>query len=249
MSNVNNQKVTLKWNLWEVIKGKTASVLITIFVISTLLVSVTDMIGIRFISIVYTVPSVILGVLTVWIYQNHKNVNKMMVAGVSLEELERREKRFKWHSMFGILIGYVAWLYGISTMDMSRGIFMPLFIMIGFPIVFILVYKPINKLLVKVTHTNEGLIEDFTAGLYNKLLPEDCSSQADKIGILECLEKAEAHTVRGAMYVHRFKKGLKAVGKVGGVFGSIIGVLILLLTLGTVNRFNRSVGNNMRDLF
>jgi len=254
MNNTNNQKekTTLKWNLLEVLKGKTFSVLLSIFAAHFLLTTLTGMIGIQFIPVIYYVSSVIFGVLAAWIYQNRKNVNKMMVVGISLEELERREKKFKWHSLFGILIGYVLWISAIILMtqiEIHINIFVRLFIMIGFPVLFIIIYKPLNKMLVKITHTNEKLIQEFQQGWYNHILPEDCSSQADKYEIAKCLEKGEAHTVRGAMYVYRVKRCLKGVGKAGGVLGTIVGVFVLLLTLGMVNSFNKSVSGNMRDMF
>lgn len=265
-----NGKVSFKWSISEVIKGKTFPILVATYVSHILLENLCikwfesqmiffNSIGLSIVSLVCYLPAILVGILVVWLYQNSKDVSKMMVVGVSTEELERREKQFKWHGLFGLVIGYILWgLVTSIVMPIARemmnagnsmGWIIFFVLIIGVPVLIIATYNPINKKMVKKTRTNAELIEEYKAGLYDQLIPEDCANTTDKIGILVCLEKAEAHTVRGAIYVHRVKRFLKGFGKASGVVGKIAAVLLLIVTFGVVNNLSKEIGDAIDDAF
>lgn len=265
MNNFTNEKISFKWTILEVLKGKTFPVLAAIYVsyftlnllFTFWLNGQSGFVEITFLPLIFGVLSILIGILMVWLYQNNKNVSKMMVVGVSTDELERREKKFKWHGLFGILIGYVLWILALAIgnpiaqnlIENGNSIGWLLFfaVTLGVPILIIVTYNPINKKMVEKTGTNVELVEEFKAGLYNQLLPEDCASKTDRNGILVCLEKAEAHTVRGAIYVHRAKRFLSGLGKMGGLVGAIVTVLLFVVTFGVVKGIGKAIGEEFDD--
>lgn len=268
MNDLQNGRTTFKWTIVEVLKGKTFPILVAIYICHIIFRQLSvywlesqmiflNSLGLSTVSLICYLPAILVGILFVWFYQNNKDINKMMVVGVSLEELERREKQFKWHGLFGLVIGYVLWGLSSSTVmpiaremmstGNSMGFILFFVLTIGIPIVIIVTYKPINNAMVEKTATNVELIAEYKAGLYDQLIPEDCINKTDRNGILICLQKAEAHTVRGAIYVHRAKRFLKGVIKIGGVIGSIATVLILIVTFGVVNGFSKNVTDEFND--
>jgi len=261
MSDLKKERVTFKWSIIETIKGKTFPILVTSYICHTWMNKFCvawfeskevffNSIGLSLVALFCYLPAIVAAILLVWIYQNNKNVNKMMVVGVSLEELERREKRFKWHGLFGLVIGYILWglVIAIFTPMVSELNFLTMLaIVVGIPVLVIVTYNPINKKMVEKTGTNRELIAEYKSGLYNQLLPEDCMSETDKKGILVCLEKAETHTVRGAIYVHRAKRFLKKIAGVGGVIGLAVAGILLLISFGVVNVFTKAVGEGIDD--
>lgn len=263
MSNTQNEKRSFKWSIADAIKGKTFPILIATYVSQMILnrLCVTwfeskevffNSIGLSLVSLICYLPAILIAILVVWFYQNNKDVNKMMVIGVSMDELERREKKFKWHGLFGLVIGYVLWGFLLTVVEpfvSEKTLSLLLLIMFGIPVLIIVTYNPINKKMVEITGTNRELIEEYKAGWYNQSLPEDCVNEKDKNGILVCLERAEAHTVHGAIYVHRAKRFLKGLGKMGGIVGAVLAGVILIITFGAVNGFSKSLGDSIDDAF
>ncbi|MBQ3559359.1 MAG: hypothetical protein IJA07_07615 [Agathobacter sp.] len=263
MSNLQNEKISFKWTIVETIKGKTFPILIAMYVSQMVLNRICiawfeskevffNSIGLSLVSLVCYLPAILIAIFVVWIYQNNKDVSKMMVVGVPIEELERREKKFKWHGLFGLVIGYLLWglvLTVVTPIATQIHGSMLLLIVIGIPVLIIITYNPINKKMVAKTKTNQELIEEFKVGWYEKLLPSDCVNEADKKGILVCLERAEAHTVHGAIYVYRAKRFLKGLGKISGIIGAILAGVILIITFGVVNGFSKNLGDNIDDAF
>lgn len=255
---MSEEKKTIKWSVLEVLKGKTFPVLVLVYVVRLLLQKIclisleNQMIylndtGISIVSTICYLPALVIGVLVVWLYQNQKDISKMMIADIPLEELERREKKFKWHGLYSILIGFTLWGYMIPI-GFSMGGFAGFVCMIGTPLLVIVLSKPINKTLLEKTETNKELIEEFSNGVYNACIPEDLNTKGDWDGVLEVLEKGEAHTIRGAFYVRRFKKAVKKVASVGGVFGTILGVILFIVTFGVANNMGKAIGKSMSDL-
>ena len=200
MSNLTNEKISFKWTILEVLKGKTFPVLVAIYVCQMLLNNLCiswfesqmiffNSIGLSIVSLICYVPAILIAILVVWIYQNNKNVTKMKVFGISIEELEHREKRFKWHGLFGLVIGYILWglvssiMMPVAQEMMALGnstgwtIFFAL--ILGIPVLIIVTFNPINKKMVEKTGTNVELIEEYKQGLYEELITEDCINETD----------------------------------------------------------------------
>ena len=178
-----------------------------------------------------------------------------------------KSARPKWNIVYSLLLGYLLLVIlasaGISlysqwhkTIDPGSGSGL-LLSLLACVVCGILPYiiaalsiKWINKGMVKLTRTNQELIEEIRAGQHNAKIPENYRNEEDIEGIIRVLNGAQASTVRGAVAIYWTKCTLvemgKAIAKMSGVVAVVLGVIIVILTLGCV-KVTDMWGNELQE--
>lgn len=159
--------------------------------------------------------------------------------------------RPKWNIVYSIILGYILLLVlgslGVRTFfewaprvgydDVSNitRLFMLVLVCGILPYVLaVLSVKGITTLMVRLTRTNQELIEEIRAGRHDAKIPEMFRNKEGVEGIIRVLNGAQASTVRGAVAVYGIKEGLAKLCRALGKYGGLLNLVLVLVSMGTL---------------
>lgn len=159
--------------------------------------------------------------------------------------------RPKWNVVYSMILGYILLLVlgrlGVRTLSewdsrigydgvsaITRQILLMLVCGILPYVIAALSVKGITALMVRLTRTNQELIEEIRAGLHDAKIPEAFRDEEGVEGIIRVLNGAQASTVRGAVVVYGIKRGLAELYRTLGKCGGLLGLAVGLVTMGSL---------------
>lgn len=159
--------------------------------------------------------------------------------------------RPRWNIVYSIILGYILLLVfctiaqrifdqmneipsSMEASDLTRMLL--LLLLCGFlPYVLaVLCIIGINKGMVRLTRTNQELIEEIRARQHDSKIPEQFRNETDIEGIIATLNGAQASTVRGAAAVYWVKCTLGTLFQAMGKAGVVLAKATFVLSIGTV---------------
>lgn len=147
--------------------------------------------------LIFAIPASLLSTLIVMFF-----MNKVKRQTYSYND----EINFKWYSIYGTVSGYVILFLLVNlTNTYASQILVSdvwdavkhLAVLFIIPIVFALIFaKSINKIMMRITNTNGGLIQEIEAGRHD----EEFVGNDNKTRVLKLLKKGNVHTIKGGLF-------------------------------------------------
>ena len=220
--------------------------------------------AIFFIGLSFVLPVVVAVIGSLLILKIYLTVKLKIKYGTTKVEPPANETRFKWSFIYSILISYILFfgilligfgLVGVSGIAEDHpgiGLLIILAFIAGAIAAAVMVPKRLSKKMVSLTGTNKELIDAFERGEFDKDIPAKFCNPKDLEGIIQFLLTGRAYSVKSAVLLYRISSITQKVA----AGGTIIGVLVILLTFGAVNsamdeqfaqlEYNRDI-NNMAE--
>lgn len=162
-----------------------------------------------------------------------------------------KASRPKWNIVYSVIFGYILLLVLIQLAKIADPLlsahaskegasaithsFLILLVcgILPFALAFLSV-KAVNRLMVRLTRTNQELIEEIRAGLHDDKLPPSLRNEEDIECIIQILNAAMASTVRGAAAVYMVKRALVKLYRSLGKCGGLLAIPVGLVTMGSL---------------
>ena len=253
-----------KWTSKEIIKGKTLPfIVMTVFftyIINVLanrsltyLLNIgststwTHIYGFGVLGIIFAIPAAFISIFIIKIGLKIKGTSRPKsndpLHEYKAEREENQEKQFKWHNIYGIVLGYffLGFIFNLSkkltqyihtTGLQDRPILesnISLLITIACIVITVKVVKTLNKIMIEKTNTNKEVMYDVMEGIYDS----DFSNIQQKDRTLKLLEMGKVSSVKSALTYLKTQKWVRNFG----IFSLAITSILFLATFGVVNFF------------
>ena len=221
-----------RWTAWEVITARTGRFIIGAIIAFFALLEIFDEVII--LALVFLIPhnigfylylalSIPISIIANQIFGNR---NLKQYSPEEAIYIHSQEALFRWHSAYGCLIAWGVWCAWFikESPDTDAALYV-----YGSAIAAAIAAKIINRVMVKLTGTNQQLLEEIAEGEHWDEFPEDYMEEKAVNKIIKKLKKGSAYSVEDAVKLYERDLGilryLKIVSVIGGITVAICSIL------------------------